>query len=118
MSQRIDGDDLEPIVNLVAELEEGSGGHDSKYGSLPSITWEYTDRSSRDNPHLRVTVSIESWTFWNGEQLENFMERVREFAVEHDNADGRIFYIQQDKPLSFSLKIPLNENTDEGENQG
>jgi hypothetical protein len=101
---------LEPIVNLVVELDEGSGGHDSKYGSIDSITWEYKNRSHRDDPYLWIGVTIENWTFWNGEQLDNFMEKVREFADEHGNIEDQIFYIKKDKPLKFSLEIPLDKH--------
>lgn len=36
-------------------------------------------------------------------------ERVQAFADEHGNTEDRIFYLKKDKPLSFSLKIPLED---------
>ena len=100
------------------ELDEGRGGHNSKYGSLESISWEYKNRSHREDPYLWIGVTIESWTFWNGEQLDNFMEKVREFADEYGNIADRIFYIKKDHPLKFSLEIPLDKDQKNGESSG
>lgn len=112
----LDAEQVAPIVNLVSELKEGTGGHDSKYGSLESITWSFMDRTGRDEPHIRIQVKIEHWHFWDGEQLQRLKDRVEEFADEHGNVEDRIFYLKRDKPLSFSLEIPV-ENDDKGENQ-
>jgi hypothetical protein len=108
----IQPEEIAPLVNLVNDLEEKSGGHESEYGSLGDITWSTKKYPSDDS--LTVNIKFDSWTFWKGDQLQALMNRVNEFAENHDNQSSRIFYLEQDREVSISLEIP--EEKTEGEN--
>lgn len=100
----IQPEELAPIVNLVNELENGSGGHDSQYGRLGDITWKADPRDD----YLYVNIKFHGWTFWNGEQLQNLMDRVNRFAEEHDNKrNNRIYYLSEDREVNVSLELPF-----------
>ncbi len=97
-------EEIAPLVNLVNDLVEKSGGHESDYGSLGEIIWSTKKYPSDD--FLTVNIKFENWTFWNGDQLQALMDRVNEFAENHDNQRSRIFYLKQDREVNVSLEIP------------
>lgn len=114
----IEPEEIAPIVNLVNDFEEKSGGHDSEYGDLGDITWNTRKYSTED--YLTVNIKFGNWTFWNGDQLQAFMDRVNEFAENHDNRNSRIYYLSQDREVNVSLKLPENSthNSTEGGSSG
>lgn len=109
----IQPEEIAPIVNLVNDLEEKSGGHESEYGSLGDITWSTRKYSSDE--YLTVRIKFDNWTFWNGNQLQALINRVNKFAEKHDNRNSRIYYMKQGSPVSVSLKLPEDNTQKSGD---
>ncbi len=99
----IEPEDVAPIVELVAELEDGSGGHESRYGTVSDITWSFNDSSLYD--YVKVHIQLENWRFWNGEQLDNLRQRIDEFEENHERFQKDTFFLEQGKPVKFGIKI-------------